>query len=612
MPRSDGFRHPAAILVILGFLGSPALALEAGSLSVTGNVESQTLIRHPTARKLQLVQNRNVFRLRGEWDAMQHEGLKEAVPSSLLSSLRLNVAYRGVYDSFYDIAPGNPQVGQERVDDLVGGRIRDLSRDRRDALKFDNQLREAYVDYSAGALPINFRLGLQQVVWGESDYFRLMDLWNPLDLRWHLHQEPLWDEIRMPLWLLKGVWNAGDVGTFRDVFTEVVYNPGDYRPGILVDYLPRPWALPIPDPTRQGQVQYDPVTQAHYSPEIDLQGTSVRRGDFHRNPVDASEIGARLHFSSAQGIEVTTNYFYGRGRNIGASLPLALRIESVDVPALPGLGAEPIGNYQLDSGDPSEVRAVYPIHVKAKIVHPYLHVFGLTLKYFDADYTSTSYRMETAYVLGSPFQTIESEKLVNTTVRGRHVPALGLPTAPLGFTKRDVWSGMIGFDRPSMIESLNREAPWIFSGQFFWTHTLGRHADLLRGHAGVSEAPYFGPVGHWVDGPFAGRSERQQNSRQVGNGDTFRRWEHLLTLSAMSSYRNSTLVPVFAGVFDPVNINFSFLWSVDYFLTNELILTLRQAFYTDFAAKVPSNDPWLIGGRLHRRDETGIKLTYQF
>lgn len=611
--RNGGSLRHRATLVIVAILAAPAaLAVDPKALSITGNAESQTLVRHASPDKLQLVQNRNVFRLRGEWDAMRHDWLKEAVPVSLLSSLRLNVAYRGVYESVYDIAPGDRQLGQERVDDLVGGRIGDLSRDRRDALKLDNQLREAYVDYSAGALPISFRFGLQQVVWGESDYFRLMDLWNPLDLRWHMHQEPLWDEIRMPLWLIKGLWNAGTVGPFSDVYTEVVYNPGDYTPGIVVDYLPRPWALPIPDPTRQGQIQYEGVTRANFSPQIDLQGTSVRRGDFHRNPLDASEIGARFHVTTPQGVEVTSNYFYGRGRNVGASLPLALRIESVDVPGLPGLGGVSLGNYQVDAGDPTDVRAVYPIDVKAKIVHPYLHVFGLTLKYFDANYTSTSYRMETAYVLGSPFQTIESEKLVHTTVRGRYVPALGLPTAPLGFTKRDIWSGMLGFDRPSMIESLNREAPWIFSGQFFWTYTLGRHVDLLRGNAGVSEAPYFGPTGRWVDGPFAGRTERQQDSRLAGNGDNIRRWEHLFTLSATSFYRNSTLVPIIANVFDPVNLNFIFLWSLDYFVTNELILTLRQTYCTDFRAKVPSNDPWFVGGRLHRRDETGIKLTYQF
>jgi len=581
-------------------------------LAVSGNVESQTLVRHATTNDFQLVQNRNVFRLRGEWDWLEDGKIAATVPFPWAASSRVTLLYRGVYDSFYDVAPNDRQHGQERADDQVGGRIRDLSHARRDDLKLDNELREAFVDLTLQDLPISFRIGRQQVVWGESDHFRLMDIWNPLDLRWHVHQEPQWDEIRVPLWLLKSVWNVGQVGALSDVYTEVVYNPGDYSPGIIAGYLPRPWALPFPDPLRSGQVQYDPVTQTHFTPLIDMQGTSDRRGDFHRNPVDASEVGARVQATTPQGITFTANYFYGRGRNVGAALPFALRVESVDLAALPGLGGNAVGDYQVDTANPNDVRTVYPVNIKAKMVHPYMHVFGLTVKYFDEELTGTSYRAESAYVLGSPYQTIEGDALVPTTLRGRHIPGLGLPTAPLGFTKRDVWSGMLGFDRPTLLSALNPEAPWIFSGQFFWTFTTGRHVDLLRGNAGVSEAPYFGDVGRWTSGAYNGRIERRQDSRQLGNGDNIHRWEHLITLTATSFYRNSTLVPVLANIFDPVNLNNTFLWSVDYFLTNELILTLRQSFYTDFGADLPSNDPWFVGGRLHRRDESGVKLTYQF
>ncbi len=600
------------LAVWLSFSGRAGAASLPDSLALTGNLESQTLIRHATPDELQFVQNRNTFRLRAEWDWLRDGKIASTLPFPWASSSRVSLLYRGVYDSFYDVAPGDRQHGQERYDDLVGGRIADVGKSRRDDLKFNNELREAYLDLALSDLPVRFRFGLQQVVWGESDHFRLMDIWNPLDLRWHVHQELQWDEIRVPLWLLKTVWNVGKVGPLSDVYTEVVYNPGDYAPGIIAGYVPRPWALPFPNPLRSGQVQYDPVTNANFAPQLDLQGTSDRRGDFHRNPAEASEIGLRVHASTPQGIDITANYFYGRGRNVGAALPFALRVESIDLPALPLPGSPMVGRYQTDIDDPNSVRPVYPVNVKAKVVHPYMHVFGLTLKYFDQEFTGTSFRMETAYAMGSPYQTIESDTLVQATLRGRPNPDVNLPTAPLGFTKRDVWSGMLGFDRPTMMDLLNREAPWIFSGQFFWTFTTGRHVDLLRGNAGVSEEPYFGGIGRWVSGPYQGQNERQQNSRQVGNADNIHRWEHLITLNATSFYRNSTIVPVLANIFDPVNLNNSVLWSVDYFLTNELILTLRQSFYTDFGAKLPSNDPWFVGGRLHRRDETGFKVTYQF
>ena len=115
-----------------------------------------------------------------------------------------------------------------------------------------------------------------------------------------------------------------------------------------------------------------------------------------------------------------------------------------------------------------------------------------------------------------------------------------------------------------------------------------------------------------MSGPRAGQTERQQNARLVGDADNIRRWEQLITLTLTSTYRHGTITPILAEVFDPVNLNSTFLWSVDYFFTNEIILTLRQSFYSDFGARFPSNDPWFAGGRLHRRDETAVKVTYQF
>jgi len=43
-----------------------------------------------------------------------------------------------------------------------------------------------------------------------------------------------------------------------------------------------------------------------------------------------------------------------------------------------------------------------------------------------------------------------------------------------------------------------------------------------------------------------------------------------------------------------------------------VIIQLRQNFYTNFGADRASIDPWGAGGLLARRDETGVKVTYQF
>ena len=211
---------------------------------------------------------------------------------------------------------------------LPGGYSRLSNQDRTDD-KFENRLREAYVDFKLKDAPLSFRLGRQQVIWGESDQFRVMDCWNPLDTTWHFQVES-WDEIRVPLWLGKGLWDIGELGPLSNTFLEVVYNPFDFQPGIKSDFLPRPWAIPFPDPLRGGQVQITGVGGKLVSPVFDLQGTSLNRGDFKRNPQDASEVGTRFHAVTPQGFEFSLNYMYGRGRGLGGANPFALKIEKVN------------------------------------------------------------------------------------------------------------------------------------------------------------------------------------------------------------------------------------------------------------------------------------------
>jgi hypothetical protein len=619
----------------------PALAtLKYGPVQFSGNFETQNLVRHPTYNKLQFIQNRNTVRLRVDWDWLEKGKLIERIDIPFIERSKLFLLYRGVYDGFYDIAPTDLQIGQTRFDDLVGGPINgnDMGKvdatgnllpggysrfnDRlRSGTKFENTLREAYVDLKLAKLPVSFRIGRQQVIWGESDQFRLMDIWNPIDISWHLQQES-WDNIRIPLWMAKGLWDISELGPFSNTFVEVVYNPFDFQPNQKLEFLPRPWGAFIPNPLRAGQVQrLDTGGRPTYlTPVFDLQGTTFRKGDFKRNPEDASEVGARFHAVTPQGIEFTANYLYARGRAVGAASPLGVKITKIGdqrgQPIRCGVGnLGPCDKFLL----PGEAQPVdvFRIPVTAEIKYPYNHIFGLTGNYFEGDFTASVLRLETAYVMGEPFQTTEFAK------RALPQPA-NYADAPIGFDKRDVWAGMVGFDRPTWIRFLNPKATWFLTAQFFWNYTTG-NVDFLRGNSGAGETPYITPppgqaghisqgVGRWVSGPNAGLVERLQNGNPTANpsGDEVRRWEHLITIAGTSFYRGGTLVPFAAVAIDPVNANLEALYNIDYFYTNNFIITLQQKYFTDFGSDVPSNDPWGAGGRNHRRDETGVKLTYQF
>ena len=62
------------------------------------------------------------------------------------------------------------------------------------------ELREFYFDYEYDR--VKFRVGKQQVVWGETDFFRAMDVVHGFDYRWRSFLEPENEELRKPLILL--------------------------------------------------------------------------------------------------------------------------------------------------------------------------------------------------------------------------------------------------------------------------------------------------------------------------------------------------------------------------------------------------------------------------
>lgn len=671
--RWAGVVHAAALALAVVVAGIPPAyaTLKYGPVELSGSVDSQTLLRASNIDNWQFIQNRNTALLRLDYDWLQNGKLIDRFEVPGVKRSKLYVLYRGVYDSFWDIGPGGRQKGITKDDDIVGGPISgnqigrtcttpdcicttpncstlrngiytSISRGDRDSLMFESALREVYIDFSLADAPLSFRVGRQQVIWGESDQFRLMDIWNPLDTTWHLQQED-WDKIRVPLWLVKMIWDVGDVGPFTNSFAELVWNPGDFQPGNKVRFLPGPWGIPVPNPVRPGQVQLgSPNQPVFFTPVFDLHGTSYNKGDFSRNIADASEVGLRLHsvtdipWINMQGLEFTLNYLWGRSRGIGAvaGSPFALDIQRVVVPTFQTVNA-----FRQNPNDPTSppatlagVRApIYPASVDAEFVFPYTHIFGLTGNWFEGNLTNTVFRLEMAYQIDAPFQTASLDdraQVEQETSPGVFKPLDGV-YAPLGYTNQDVWAGMIGFDRPTWIKWLNPRTTWFITGQFFWSYINGQHSNLRGSILSAGEEPYFSPSGQnpvivpehvrqtgrvqWANGIYAGQNERTQDATFLGGtADTFYQWELLTTLAATSFYAGGTIVPFIAVAIDPVNRNFLSQLKLDYFLTNNLIIQGRANFYSNLGSQRNSLDPWGAGGLNSRRDEVGMKLTWQF
>lgn len=96
-------------------------------------------------------------------------------------------------------------------------------------------LREFYIDATIlgkGDNEINVRLGKQQVVWGRTDLFRVLDVINPVDFsRQNIYDEL--EDIRIPMWILKADFRFGATGPFDDFNAQIVWNFDKFRPNNL-------------------------------------------------------------------------------------------------------------------------------------------------------------------------------------------------------------------------------------------------------------------------------------------------------------------------------------------------------------------------------------------
>ncbi|HUI25409.1 MAG TPA: hypothetical protein VL403_04935, partial [Candidatus Kryptonia bacterium] len=107
-------------LAILGMLvvgGGPRpiyATIKYGAVQISGNLESQNLVRDPEVDKFQFIQNRNTFRLRFDWDWLQNGKLIDKYDIPFIERSKLFLLYRGVYDGFYEIQPTDLQRGQTR------------------------------------------------------------------------------------------------------------------------------------------------------------------------------------------------------------------------------------------------------------------------------------------------------------------------------------------------------------------------------------------------------------------------------------------------------------------------------------------------------------------
>lgn len=576
-------------MVLIGVAGRAQATQVFGPLELSGNVQSQQLIRHPEIGKYQLIQQRNTLRVRVDWHWIKNREpwLGRFDFSEWIDRSSLFLLYRGVYDSVYDTLPSTRShrtFQGEKVDKRFND-IDDFSKGAREALRFENVLREAYVDIKFRG-NFSLRAGRQQIIWGESDGFRLLDRANALDLSWHFFQElppPAFglDDLRIPFWMIKGLYDFGSVGSLSNVFVEAYWNPGDWSPTKFT-FLPAPWGVNIGNPLTNPQSgAFNSVTP--HTVRL-MNGTSLRQGNYSRTPWDNSQFGIRFNGVAGpdtpilpEGMQVQIGYLYQRFTPAGGA--------STEAALAHGLKPTDEGNVKTQE---LLARGTLPVEID----FPYIHTIGVAANYFD-EWSKIVWRTEQAYDFGIPFYSCGPNPQAIAEQPRCNRETTYAPFLP-GTKKADVWSGLLAFDRPTWIRALNKRTTFFVTGQLFHTYMINKTASMIGG----------------LDLPTKTRPVNQTPA--VAYRDNIHRWEMLMTLAIIGFYRGGSVSPAIIYLLDPVNsYSQEFIWGVDYFVTPNFAVNLSQRFIINPKKEV-NFEPWGLGGLNRGRSETGIRFSYQF
>ena len=153
-------------------------------------------------------------------------------------------------------------------------------------------IRELYLDIFA-TKRLSFRLGRQQVAWGSTGNFRLLDVVNPINSTWHFASFEAFEDTRIPLWMAKVLY---DVPALNGSI-EALWVPGvDFKRENLVTpplTFVGAWGLPIPP-----QNQFDSTIT------ITRKNLVLPPGD-----LSGSRVGARW-LGQAGGLSYTLVYYW--------------------------------------------------------------------------------------------------------------------------------------------------------------------------------------------------------------------------------------------------------------------------------------------------------------
>ena len=313
------------------------------------------------------------------------------------------------------------------------------------APEFNNRLdaiRELYVD---GEIPVAgntlaIRFGRQQLVWGRTDLFRVLDVVNPVDYSRNNIYDELSD-IRIPMGMIRADYRMGSRGPFDDLNFQGLWVWEKFRPNNL----------------GQGGSPNNPLGAAAFFRGMKNcwdNGCTVNNF-FNGNTATnfgPHQIGIRQANMPDWSFANTTygGKVEGEFRGVGFSINGLHTVSQM--PSLRG---------GITSADPfnTSTPGVYTSALAWDMEFPQLTVLGASAD-FTIDPIDTAFRLETSYTMGEEFANTARSRL---------------------YSESDVLRYVVGADKNIFIRPLNSSRAFLFSGQAFGQHILQHELHHING-----------------------------------------------------------------------------------------------------------------------------------
>ncbi|GAC18659.1 DUF1302 family protein [Paraglaciecola arctica] len=310
-------------------------------------------------------------------------------------------------------------------------------------------IRELYFDFDLNldnGNIISTRLGKQQVIWGRTDLFRVLDVINPVDYSRNNIYDEL-EDIRIPMWILKTDYRMGATETFDDLNLQLIWNFDRFRPNDLGQ-------------CGQPNVILDAGCFFRGMNTLWENGGTVANfaGGVVATDFGPGQIGIRQAEMPSWSLSNTQVglKFEGVLGDLGFSLN-ALNYRS-QMPSLRG-------GIPAQNSFTGEV-AAWPALIAFDIHFPRVQLLGGSMDYYSQG-IDTVFRLEAAHTSGEEFANTLKENL---------------------YSESNVLRYVIGVDKNIFIPLLNDSKAFLFSGQIFGQHILDhQREERLLGAAGIPD-----------------------------------------------------------------------------------------------------------------------------